>query len=155
MGNSIIMADLYSAPRGHIVMHGKGKSIARLSPGLNGEQSLLIISGIGVVRNQVTQYIKTLDDKLFGYAWGEGPGKIQVNGIIFHAPNCQPSGDGYGAVNGYYDSNNVYKKGGPCALSIGGAGLSGYLERMTLSASMTEFNWGEFSLEMTIISGSQ
>jgi hypothetical protein len=148
------MASIYKAPRGHIVPFGQGSCIARLSPGIGGEQSLLIITGIGIVRNQVTQYVKTLDDKLFGYAWGEGPGKISVSGIIFHAPNCNPSGDGYGIVNGYYDSNNVYKKGGPCALSIGGAGLNGYLERMTLSATMTEFNFGEFNLEMTIISGS-
>lgn len=148
------MASLYKAPRGHILPFGNGKAIARLSPGLGGEQSILIVSGIGVVRNQVTQYVKTLDDKLFGYAWGEGPGQIAVNGIIFHAPGCQPSGSGYGAVNGYYSANNVYKKGGPCALSIGGAGLKGYLEKMTLSASMTEFNYGEFSLVMTIISGT-
>jgi hypothetical protein len=148
------MASLYQAPRGHILQYGNGSAIARISPGLGGEQSILIISGIGIVRNQVTQYVKTLDDKMFGYAWGEGVGKVAVSGIIFNAPNCSPNAPGYGAVNGYYDSNNVYDKGGPCTLSIGGAAISGYLEKMTLSASMTEFNFGEFSLEMTVISGS-
>lgn len=148
------MAGLYKAPRGHILQFGQGQAIARISPGLGGEQSILIIAGIGVVRNQITQYVKTLDDKLFGYAWGEGVGKIAVSGIIFHAPGCQPGGPGYGAVNGYYESNNVYKKGGPCALSIGGAAIEGYLEKMTLSASMNEYNFGEFSLEMTVIKGS-
>jgi hypothetical protein len=48
----------------------------------------------------------------------------------------------------------VYTKGGPCVLSIGGASWIGYLEKETLELQMTQFNFGQFSLEFSIIKNS-
>jgi hypothetical protein len=146
------MGDIFVASRGHVIKSAdKRIVIARLSPEISGEGEILVISNIAIRRNQVTQYVKTLDDKTFGYAWGEGPGAILVSGHIFLMQCASPTGEGVAAVDGYYDENNVYTKGGPCSLSIGGASWLGYLEKETLDLQMTQFNFGQFSLEFTII----
>lgn len=125
--------------------------LAKLRPAISGEGDILIITGVSVHRKQVTQYIKTLDDKVFGYAWGEAPGSITVSGIIFFG-NCQSStGGGIATINSYYDTNNVYKKSAPISVSLGSAAFQGYLEEVQLSAQMNEYNYGEFTLSMTII----
>ena len=116
----------------------------------------LILTGVQIQRNQVTQYVKTLDSSIFGYAWGEGPGRIVISGIIFLNTNCKEStADGIAAVNNYYSSNNVSKKSGPIAVSFGAVTLLGYLEVMNISAEMNEFNFANFTLEMSIINGGR
>lgn len=146
------MADIYKAPRGTVVKSSDTSvSLARVSPPISGNGEILIITGITVQRNQVTQYIKTVDDKIFGYAWGEGPGIINIRGIIFLGGCENAGGSGVDAVNSYYDDNNVYDKVSPVTLSVGGTAFLGYLEKLDLTASMNEFNYAEFILTLSII----
>jgi hypothetical protein len=146
------MGDILVAQRGHIIKSkDKRIVIASLNPSISGEGEILVVSNVSIARNQVTQYVKTLDDKTFGYAWGEGVGAIRVSGYIFLMECASPKGDGVANVDQYYDKNNVYTKGGPCTLSIGGASWIGYLERETLDLQMTQFNFGQFSLDFSII----
>jgi len=97
----------------------------------------LIFTGVAIQRNQVTQYVKTLDSSIYGYAWGEGPGRIIISGIIFLNPN------------------NVYAQSGPISVSLGSTTFLGYLEGMNISAEMNEFNFANFTLEMSIINGGK
>ena len=146
------MADLYTSIRGTVIKSsGSGAVLGRISPSLYGVGEILLITSIAVHRKQITQYVKTLDDKVFGYAWGEGPGSITVQGLIFMGDCGNSNGEGFGNVNSYYNINNVYRKTSPVSVSLGGAAFQGYLEEVHLNASMTEFNYGEFSLVMTII----
>lgn len=149
------MSELLTAKRGHIFKSDdKRIVIATLSPEISGAGEILVVSNVGIRRNQVTQYVKTLDDKTFGYAWGEGVGTILVSGYIFLMECASPTGEGVANVDSYYDENNVYTKGGPCSLSIGGKSWLGYLEREALDLQMTQFNFGQFSLEFSIIKTS-
>lgn len=147
------MADLYKGIRGTVVKSTDATGFASLD-GLTSGQ-FLIITSFSVTRNQVTQYVKTLDDKVFGYAWGEGVGQIQVGGIIFIADCETPNSSGFSQVDGFYSSKNVYKSSGPITLSIGDKTFLGYLENMTISAEMNEFNFGQFSLTFSIIKSGQ
>ena len=148
------MADIFTAVRGTVV---KSSDSAMGLAGLSiGDSSLLIITSVAIQRNQVTQYVKTLDSSTFGYAWGEGPGRIIIGGIIFLVPSGSCSsvtGDGISAVNSFYSENNVYVKSGPVALSLGNSTFLGYLEVMNIAAEMNEYNFANFSLELAIING--
>jgi hypothetical protein len=146
------MGDILVAQRGHIIKsEDKRIVIANLNPSISGEGEILVVSNVSIRRNQVTQYVKTLDDKTFGYAWGEGVGAILVSGYIFLMECASATGEGVANIDKYYDKNNVYKKGGPCTLSIGGVSWLGYLEKESLDLQMTQFNFGQFSLEFSII----
>lgn len=122
---------------------------AKVKPSIGGEGETLIITGITVHRKQVTQYVKTLDDKVFGYAWGEAPGTVTITGIIFFGNCGSPNSGGISAVNSYYDSNNVYKKTSPISVSLGSTAFQGYLEELQISAEMNEYNYGTFTLSLT------
>lgn len=146
------MADIFQAKRGTLVRDAADTTPSIVTvEGLNTD-SLLMLTSVQVVRNQTTQYIKTLDSSIFGYAWGEGPGQIIVSGFVFFSPNCGTiTGAGALAVNGFYENNNVYRKEGPVGVSIGSASYRGYLEGLTISAEQNEYNYGNFSFKFTIL----
>lgn len=150
------MADMYTSIRGTVIKSSDpAMGFAKLRPAIGGEGDFLIITSVSVQRKQITQYVKTLDDKVFGYAWGEGPGSISVQGMVFLGNCGSVNPAGIAAVNAYYDANNVYKKTSPISLSLGSAAFQGYLEELALGADMNEFNYGQFTLTMTIMkSGS-
>lgn len=147
------MATIFTAIRGTVIKSSEqGMGLATL-PFANG--STAIVTGITISRNQVTQYVKTLDSATFGYAWGEGPGKIVITGVIFLGVNCQTAdASGLYDLMNFYDTNNVYKKGKPVSVGLGSVALLGYLEAMTFSADMNEYNFANFSLEFVVISSS-
>jgi hypothetical protein len=146
------MADIFNVIRGHVIKsRDTGLSIVTMKPEISGRGEVLVVTGIMVQRNQVTQYIKTLDDHVFGYAWGEGVGSIEINGYCFLAKCASPSGKSFGNVNSYYNSNNVYKKRGAVSISAGNATYIGYLEKMTLTGEMSTFNYGQFNMQFSII----
>jgi hypothetical protein len=145
-------ANIYKAIRGHVYkLKETSPSIITMKPEITGRGEVLVVTGIVVQRNQVTQYIKTLDDHVFGYSWGEGVGTIEISGHCFLAKCDSPSGESYGNVNSYYDANNVYKKRGAVSISAGDATYIGYLERLTLAGDMSTFNFGQFSMQFSII----
>jgi len=146
------MAGIYKWQRGHVFKSDdKDTSIITMSPEISGRGEVLVVSGISVQRNQVTQYIKTLDDHVFGYAWGEGVGSVRITGHCFLAKCDSPSAESFSNINSYYSSNNVYSKRGPVSISAGSATYSGYLESMELNGEMSTFNYGQFSLTFSTI----
>jgi hypothetical protein len=146
------MADIYNVIRGHVIKsNDTDLSIITMKPEISGRGEVLVVTGILVQRNQVTQYIKTLDDHVFGYAWGEGVGTVQISGYCFLAKCTSPNGTSFGNVNSYYNDNNVYKKRGSVSISAGNATYIAYLEKMTLTGEMNTFNYGQFSMEFSII----
>ena len=146
------MADIYNVIRGHVIKSkDTGSSIVTMKPEISGRGEVLVVTGIVVQRNQVTQYIKTLDDHVFGYAWGEGVGMIEISGYCFLAKCASPDGESFGNVNSYYSDNNVYKKRGSVSISAGQATYIGYLESMTLTGDMSTFNYGQFNMKFSII----
>jgi len=148
------MADIFKATRGTVMKSSDG-AMGILTLSL-APSDFLIFTGVAIQRNQVTQYVKTLDSSIYGYAWGEGPGRIIISGIIFLNPNCAAtSGDGVGVVNEFYTSSNVYAQSGPISVSLGSTTFLGYLEGMNISAEMNEFNFANFTLEMSIINGGK
>lgn len=146
------MADIYNVIRGHVIKsNDTDLSIITMKPEISGRGEVLVVTGILVQRNQVTQYIKTLDDHVFGYAWGEGVGTVEISGYCFLAKCASPNGTSFGNVNSYYNDNNVYKKRGSVSISAGNATYIGYLEKMTLTGEMNTFNYGQFSMVFSII----
>lgn len=146
------MPDIFNVIRGHVIKSkDTGLSIITVKPEIMGRGEVLVVTGVLVQRNQVTQYIKTLDDHVFGYAWGEGVGSVEINGYCFLAKCAAPDGRSYGIINSYYDTNNVYKKRGSVNISVGNATYIGYLEKMTLTGDMSTFNYGQFNMQFSII----
>lgn len=146
------MANIFRAKRGTLVRDSADTtpSIVRIEGLESG--NLLMLTSVQIMRNQVTQYIKTLDNSIFGYAWGEGPGQIIVSGLIFFSPNCgNITGAGASIVNGFYNANNVYRKTSPVSVSIGSASFRGYLEGLQVAAEQNEFNYGTFSFKFSIL----
>jgi hypothetical protein len=147
------MADIYNASRGTVIRSDQSTngSIVKLIPGFESNP-LLILTDVRATRNQIVQYLKTLDTSNYGYAWGEGPGTITVSGLIFFVDGCVPSGGGAEAINDYYNENNVYNADGrEQRLMIGNAAFLGHLEKMTIVAEQNEYNYGSFVLEFSIL----
>jgi hypothetical protein len=146
------MSDIFQAKRGTVVRSSTSQGAGLVSLGGLDSSTLLMLTDVQANRNQITQYIKTLDTANYGYAWGEGPGSIRVSGLIFFMDGCEPSGQGAEIINSYYDQNNVYTAdGNEQVLTIGGASFRGYLEKLQIGAEQNEYNFGTFSLEFTIL----
>ena len=142
------MAQFFSVKRGTLILQDPEANASIMSvEGLAVFSQIAMITNIRAERNQITQYIKTLDKLNFGYAWGEGPGTLIVSGIMFFTKNCAPSGDGPGAINKYYDDKNVYDYTKPIKIAIGAAIFNGYLESLVMEAESTLYNYGTFTLQ--------
>jgi len=146
------MADIYKAMRGSVAKSSDtSASFATMSPPLSGAGEILLLTQVQVQRNQATQYVKTLDDKIFGYAWGEAQGSITIQGTIFLGGCSGPSSKGISAVDGYYDKNNVYKNPKPVGISLGDKTFLGFLEQETILASASNENTGTFTFTLSIL----
>jgi hypothetical protein len=144
------MANLFVAKRGALMRDDPDKTPSLMTiDGIDMASALMLVTLIQIERNQVTQYIKTLDSMNFGYAWGEGPGVISVAGLIFFSGICDASPKM--KIVDFYEANNVYTKGAPIEVSISDYTTEGYLESLQISAEQNEYNYGTFTLRFTIL----
>lgn len=144
------MSELFKAIRGTLVNNELSNTTLVTVEGLDTKQ-FLMLSDVRASRNEVVQYLKTLDNSNYGYAWGEGPGSITVSGLIFFVNECSISGAGFQKINDYFDQNNVYNKNETIKIAIGDAAFNGYLVSFSVAAEQNEFNYGSFTLQFTIL----
>lgn len=116
---------------------------------------LLMSSGIEITRVQDVEYQKTLSSNIYGYTFGEGPGKIQLSGYAFltnsNGGSSSP-GAAVGKINGFYDGNNVTaKKGDPINITVGSVSFPAHLEVMSIVLQSNAYNMGSFTMTFTTI----
>jgi hypothetical protein len=114
---------------------------------------ILMCSGLDMTRVQDVEYQKTLSNTIYGFAFGEGPGKIQINGYAFLS-NSKDGGTtidkAVAKINKYYDTNNVSATGGePVSISVAGISFMAYLEIMSIAFQANATNVGSFTMTFT------
>ena len=117
---------------------------------------ILMCSGLEITRIQDVEYQKTLSSKIYGFAFGEAPGKIQVTGYAFLTNTPNEGGttidQAISKINSYYSSNNVKAtSGSPVAISVGGASFMAYLEVMSIVCQSNAMNVGSFTMTFTVL----
>jgi hypothetical protein len=150
------MADLFQSVSGAVI---KSKTNSPTFLSVDGLDQLLkggklLLTSIRITRAQDVQFLKTLSNLYYIYAFGESPGTIQVGGLVFFS-DCNSksiSGDSIGEINKFYDDNNAYEKKGTTRIS-GGNGMSfnTILTGVSISGDMTPYNYASFSLSFTLI----
>lgn len=117
---------------------------------------ILMCSGLEITRVQDVEYQKTLSSTIYGFAFGEGPGKIQVSGYAFLTNTKDEGGttidQALAKINGYYGGNNVSATGGePVSISVAGNSFMAYLEIMSVAFQANATNVGSFTMTFTIL----
>ena len=78
---------------------------------------------------------------------------MQVGGILFFA-DCASRSVNWSSiyiVNGYYESNNAYRRQGLIRIAGVGASFRCILTSFSISGQMTAYNYASFSLGFTLV----
>lgn len=98
-------------------------AVVRLA-GFSGSPLLIMSVGFGQQAN--VQFMHTLRDVIYIYAFGERMGTVKVSGLlIFRA--CSGGSTPVKDLIGYYKTNSVSLNGSPISISVGGEALKGFL----------------------------
>ena len=121
------MPDLYGDNQGSLVaLSSDGFPAVVDLEGVTGEASVLVTS-IGFGQSANVQFMHTLRDVIYVYAFGERLGSIKVGGILVFR-SCRVGGSSpVGRLLSYYKQNTVSKNDTPISVSIGGEALKGFL----------------------------
>lgn len=118
------------------------------------DNTILMCSGIEITRAQDVEYQKTLSSTIYGFAFGEGPGKIQVSGYAFLSNTASGTtiDRAVSQINNFYSENNVSSnQGQPVSISIGSESFMAYLEIMSIVMQSNATNVGSFTMTFTVI----
>lgn len=150
------MADLFKSVSGSVIKSGVSSPTFITVDGLDGllKGGKLLLTSIRIDRAQDVQFLKTLSNLYYIYAFGEAPGKVNISGLLFFS-DCGSksiSGGSIGQINSFYESNNAYSKKGTIQIS-GGDGMSfkTILTGLSISGDMTPYNYASFSLSFSLI----
>lgn len=139
------MADIFSSRPGQLIkLQTSTQGLALITLSGLFPSPLLIGTTFGVDRSQDTDYQKSLTGLIYGYAFGEAVGRIQIGGLAFF-DSCSGGGSSMDTLQSYYDANNIYTKTAPTVIGIGNVSFSGYLETMSTVVENAEFNYGSFN----------
>lgn len=118
------------------------------------DNTILMCSGLEVTRSQDVEYQKTLSSSIYGFAFGEAPGKIQVSGYAFlsNTESGTTIDKAISKINSFYTENNVSAmQGAPVSISVGSSSFTAYLEIMSIVMQSNATNVGSFSMTFTVI----
>lgn len=149
------MADLYRQTAGALIKTSEVSPAFLMVDGLPELRSdFLLATRFGIVRAQATQYVKSLSNLIYIYAFGEIPGKIDIGGIALFR-TCSAQTDAIRFLNDYYSENNIYNRDSAIRITIGGAAFSVFLEQMAITGEQNPFNIASFQMQFTFVGKSQ
>jgi hypothetical protein len=115
---------------------------------------ILMCSGFEMTRVQDVEYQKTLSSVIYGFAFGEGPGKIQISGYAFlsNISDGTTIGRAVSQINEFYSQNNVSSNmGSPVSISVDSSSFNAYLEIMSIVMQSNATNVGSFTMTFTVL----
>jgi hypothetical protein len=149
------MSDLYKSVAGTVVRTKVDSPSFVSVDGMDGilRGGKMLLTSIRVDRAQDVQFLKTLSNLYYIYAFGEAPGKVQIGGLLFFA-DCESKsidGSSVGEINKFYEEKNVYANNGSIRIAGGGVSLNCVLTGLSVAADMNAYNYASFSMAFTMI----
>jgi hypothetical protein len=149
------MSDLYKSVSGAVIKSGVSNPSFLSVDGMDGilRGGKMLLTSIRIDRAQDVQFLKTLANLYYIYAFGEAPGKVQVGGLLFFADCGSKSvnGNSVGEINSFYEGNNAYAKDSSIRIAGGGVSLNCILTGMSVAGDMNAYNYASFSMSFTMI----
>jgi hypothetical protein len=114
-----------------------------------------LITEMAIVRDGNYQFVHTLRDLIYVYAFGERIGSLRIAGISF-AGGCGDNTNVSGIENvlAFYEANRIGNRNTPMTVGIGttDAGrFSGFLTRLQVGISRPEARLAQFAFELSTI----
>lgn len=115
-----------------------------------------VITELSVERQGNVQFVHTLKDLVYVYAFGERIGRLRIAGLSF-AQSCGAAGSGIEAVLNYYEQTRVGNNPAPVTVAVGvsAAGrFRGFLTGLRLDITRPEARIAQFALEFNTLPNS-
>jgi hypothetical protein len=116
-------------------------------------QSSVIITRIDVGQHVNIQFMPTLADMVYAYAFGDRMGEVTVQGIAFNRI-CNKGGasqSGIDEIMDFYENKRAIQDNRTVTITVGRRALRGFLTDMRLSTANTELKTTSFILKFATL----
>jgi len=136
---------LFGDNEGKIVTLGNTGMPALINlSGVTGVNKVLVM-GMGFGQGANVQFMHTLKDAIYVYAFGERMGQIKISGLLLFR-SCGGGGGGLPSIVNYYKSNSVSLNGRPLRISLSTQVLKGFLVGIEFGGLDPIMGTAQFSL---------
>lgn len=129
------------------ISSGHGAGVALIKVG-GMPATAAIITGVGFGQGSNVQFMHTLKNKIYVYAFGERMGEIEVSGLFFYDGCTLGKNQGKQLVD-YYKANSVSKKAEPVTITLFGATIRGFLREISVKGQDPAGGFGVWMLRFS------
>lgn len=137
--------DLFACRRGFVVsMQGCKGMPGKLK--LEGFEPLAAIIEAPALRHSVNmQFMESMDNAVYAYAFGDNMGVISLRGVAF-AASCETSNSGLKTLSDYYKNHRAVNRKEPVTISIGSTTYSGFLTELDIGSRDPSYMLLDFTM---------
>ena len=151
------MAELIMSRRGEVAVMPTDSTLARIKVrGFNPVNAIIESIGIGLAVN--VQFMKSLDEAVYVYSFGDEMGNVKVSGKAF-AKSCEArsAGDGLSSIFDYYQRHRASKRKAPVHIALPDSAITmqGFLIGSHMALTDPIFGFWSFDLSFVMLSTEQ
>lgn len=128
--------------------------LVTIEPGITFADQTCIINRLQIAQGANYQFLHTLGNKIFVYAFGDRIGRIAIGGLAFFQ-KCDGDGGGQTGIESmlrYYRANKLSVRQEPILITVGReTTLQGFLTDSSADIANPETNIFNFTLNMALV----